>query len=276
MLATSRIKATESKKSGISFITGLSIAVLVCITLFLIFSQTSLEQRETFVDTVLLVTLLSSVTASLITVLRLKSRSNQAKYDISLLIAMGLWFCAESIWAYSFHVLRIEMPYPSIADLLWLLGYAFLSYHYYHSFRVWKRAKVVKLYSVLLAVLFTSLLIGYLIWVSLQSTNVEEFDLATTIVSNLYLVGNGVLLVPAIVIMWSLTRNDIFLLHRILLSLFIIINMLGDVGWVYHQALVPEDEFVSTRMDLEFGIYNFLSRANSRSYLVQQNFRNDK
>ena len=77
-----------------------------------------------------------------------------------------------------------------------------------------------------------------------SNTNVEEFDLATTIVSNLYLVGNGVLLVPAIVIMWSLTRNDIFLLHRILLSLFIIINMLGDVGWVYHQALVPEDEFV--------------------------------
>jgi sugar-specific transcriptional regulator TrmB len=89
----------------------------------------------------------------------------------------------------------------------------------------------------------SSVLIGYLIWISLQSINGEEFDLGTTIVSNLYLVGNDVLLVPAIVIMWSLTRTDIFLLHRILLCLFIIINMLGDVGWVYHQVLVPEDEF---------------------------------
>ena len=51
LLATSRIKATESKKSGVSSITGLSIAVLVCITLFLIFSQAPLEQREMFVDT---------------------------------------------------------------------------------------------------------------------------------------------------------------------------------------------------------------------------------
>ena len=68
-------------------------------------------------------------------------------------------------------------------------------------------------------------------------------DITTTIVSNLYLIGNGVLLVPAIVIIWSLRRRDVLLLHRILLSLFVIINMLGDVGFVYHEILVEETVF---------------------------------
>ena len=67
--------------------------------------------------------------------------------------------------------------------------------------------------------------------------------MVTTFVSNLYVVGEGILLVPAIVILWSLSGRDIFLLHRVLLSLFIILNKLGDVGFVYNELLVDEDAF---------------------------------
>ena len=89
----------------------------------------------------------------------------------------------------------------------------------------------------------TSVLIGILVYLSIQNGGEERFDITTTIVSNLYLIGNGVLLVPAIVIIWSLRRKDVLLLHRILLSLFVIINMLGDVGFVYHEILVEETVF---------------------------------
>jgi hypothetical protein len=34
-----------------------------------------------------------------------------------------------------------------------------------------------------------------------------------------------------------------FLLHRILLSAFIIVNMLGEIGNAHHEALVLEDKF---------------------------------
>src|SRR5690242_7536564 len=41
------------------------------------------------------------------------------------LVALGivLWALAEAMWAYYELVLRVEMPYPSIADLLWFAGY---------------------------------------------------------------------------------------------------------------------------------------------------------
>jgi hypothetical protein len=103
LLATSKIKITDTKKSGILYISALLVAISISITLFLIFAQVPIEQRDVFVDSILLVTLFSSVIASLITVYKVGIRSNQAKYYLSLFIAMALWFCAESIWAYSFH-----------------------------------------------------------------------------------------------------------------------------------------------------------------------------
>src|SRR5258706_6848321 len=44
------------------------------------------------------------------------------------LFAFGilLWAAAEIIWAYYEIVLKIETPYPSLADILWLPGYLVL------------------------------------------------------------------------------------------------------------------------------------------------------
>lgn len=243
MLAASKSATTDTKKSSIIFASALFIAILLTINMYLFFSKLNLDQRAVYIETTLLISLFSSVVVSLITVLKLGLKSKEGKYYLSLVIAMALWFSAESIWAYSQIILKIEMPYPSIGDFFWLLGYAFLSYHYYYSFNVWRQAKIVKLYSIIIAVIIAGILIGSLIYLSLQSSAEGQFDLVTIIVSVLYLVGNGVLLVPAIVIMWSLRKKDILLLHRVLLSVFVIINMLGDIGFTYHEILVEEDIF---------------------------------
>ena len=244
LFAVNKISTIDVKKSGITLITTLSIALLISIILYLFFVKLTPDKSSVFIETTFLVALFSSVAISLVTVLRLGFRSKEGKYYLSLVIAMALWACAESIWTYFELALGIDTPYPSIADFFWLLGYAFLSYHYYHSFRVWKQARIIRLRSLFVSVISTSILIGLLIYFSLQNGNEEGFDLTTTIVSNLYLVGNGILLVPATVILWSLSRRDILLLHRILLSLFVIINMLGDIGFVYHEMLVDKTTFV--------------------------------
>jgi hypothetical protein len=211
--------------------------------LVLFFAKLPLDQRAIYVQIPVLVTQFSCLVASLVTVLRLGLKSSEGRYYLSLVIATGLWSCAQSIWAYSQIILQIEMPYPSIADFLWLLGFAFLSYHFYYSFKVWKQANVVKLYSIIGAIIISGILIGNLIYLSLQSSADEEFDIVTTIVSNLYVLGNGILLAPAIVILWSLSGRDILLLHRVLLCYFIILNMLGDIGFAYNETLVEEDAF---------------------------------
>ena len=42
-----------------------------------------------------------------------------------------LWLCAEASWAYYREGLGVEVPYPSFADLFWLLGYGFFLFHNY-------------------------------------------------------------------------------------------------------------------------------------------------
>ena len=42
-----------------------------------------------------------------------------------LFTGLMFWFSAEVIWAFTRQVLGIEIPYPSIADGAWIVGYGF-------------------------------------------------------------------------------------------------------------------------------------------------------
>lgn len=42
---------------------------------------------------------------------------------ILLSIGIGLYFLGEASWGYIELIMRIEVPFPSIADLFWLIGY---------------------------------------------------------------------------------------------------------------------------------------------------------
>jgi len=50
-------------------------------------------------------------------------------------LGMAFWFLGEVGWAVYTLVLRVEIPYPSIADVAWLIGYVplFISIHLYIS-----------------------------------------------------------------------------------------------------------------------------------------------
>ena len=239
-----RILTADVRTSGIILLTTLFVAILILLGLYLLFANFAPDKSPVFINTANVIAIFSSVAMSLITVHRLGFKSRGGKYYLSLVAGTALWACAHSIWAYYELGLGIETPYPSIADFFWLAGYPFLSYHFYHSFRFWKQARIIRLRSLFISVISTSVPIGLLIYLSLQGSDEGGgFDLTTIIVSNLYVVGDGVLLVPAIVIIWSLRRGDILLLHRILISLFIVIAMLGDVGFVVHEMLVDETTF---------------------------------
>jgi hypothetical protein len=38
-------------------------------------------------------------------------------------IGLGLWFLGETTWAIFTLILGVEIPFPSIADIFWLIGY---------------------------------------------------------------------------------------------------------------------------------------------------------
>lgn len=165
-----------------------------------------------------------------------------------LSIAIALWFSAEILWTYYQVGLGIEVPFPSLADLLWLIGYAFLILHLYKILGILgsKNAnpttvKSLITISAILAVIFgysLALVYGFLDLGSfIVFQNPEELG---NIVLLAYPILDAIIIVPAIAILWSLRKGERQFTHWILISSFIILSTIGDIGFGYSNALGEE------------------------------------
>lgn len=93
------------------------------------------------------------------------------------------------------------MPYPSYADILWLLGYIFVGYHLYPAFHFWNENKRFSENSVFIITIFTALLIQLLVQSSIIT---YSNDIYLIFVDILYHILDGIILIPSIVLLWNL------------------------------------------------------------------------
>jgi hypothetical protein len=135
-----------------------------------------------------------------------------------------------------------------LADLLWLIGYAFLIIHLYKILSILKNnnansttAKSLITISAILAVIFgytLALVYGFL---DLGSFIVfQNPEAVGNIVLLAYPILDAIIIVPAIAILWSLRKGERQFTHWILISSFIILSTIGDIGFGYSNALGEE------------------------------------
>ena len=74
----------------------------------------------------------------------------------------------------------------------------------------------------------------------------DDEDLLGTTLSIAYPILDSILFVPAILVLWSLRKGDLAHTHWILMSLFIIFNGIGDIGFGYGAVLgtVRKEEWI--------------------------------
>lgn len=61
-------------------------------------------------------------------------KKNEKKFWLGFGIGIGLWSIAEILWAILEVILKIELPYPSIADGFWIVGYLPILIAFYFLF----------------------------------------------------------------------------------------------------------------------------------------------
>ena len=155
------------------------------------------------------------------------------KTQIFLVIGIWLWFGAELIFGYYQMWLKTEAPFPSLADPIYLAGYAFFTYYLFRTLKILSHEierEVLILVSLAVAVSF-----GYIMNLSFgvaQLISVEN-EILAMVVSVSYPILDGLLLVPAIVILWSAKKGDSSQNHWVMISLFIVLNAVGDLGFGY-------------------------------------------
>jgi hypothetical protein len=168
------------------------------------------------------------------------------KTHMFLTLGVGLWFVAETIYSFCQSVLRITTPFPSLADPVFLAGYVFFGYYFYSILKLLRKTiqqDIIILVSIAAAVSVTYILnlsfgIGFLL--------ADEEDVLGTGLSITYPILDGILFVPAILVLWSLRKGDLVYTHWILISLFIILNGIGDIGFGYGSVLgtIGKEEWI--------------------------------
>lgn len=203
-------------------------SVLSSISFYLLRSTSNLELLFMYGNLIIIITAGLAVVFSLILILRERKYTGKLKKLVSLFLGIFLWFSGEIIYSYYQSVLRIDIPYPSYADSFYLLGYIFVGYYLYSSFYYWNKKNKLSEGSVFIITIFSALLIHFLVQTSIVN---YSNNIAATLVDIVYHISDGILLIPALVILWNLRHKKIFYIHRSLISLSIILSIFANVGY---------------------------------------------
>jgi hypothetical protein len=153
--------------------------------------------------------------------------------QICIVIGVCSWFIAELIYSYYQLWLNIEAPFPSIADIIYLAGYAFFAFYLFHTLKTFTQKVEREL--LILVSLAVAVSLGYIMNLSFgvaQLISVED-EILTMAVTVSYPILDGLLLVPAISLLWSIGKGDSSKIHWIMISLFVVLNAIGDIGFGY-------------------------------------------
>jgi len=193
---------------------------------------------------------ISSGVAFLVSLIVIKTSSERNDKSFSFLaIGLALWFSAELMYTYYQIVCGISVLYPTIADFIWIAGYFFLGAYFYKTIKIWHETKRVKLYSIVIASFIIAVLVGNQIYLNLSGEDdgpqavqeclgpLQHFPLSSTIFDLSYYVGNGAILIPALVTLSNLRIRDPFFLHRILISIGVVVTFLfGDILFINYAG----------------------------------------
>ena len=205
------------------------LSIISSILIYVLTSTFNLELQFMFSNLIIDISAGLALISLLILILRERIRKSEAKKYVSLFIGILLWFSGEIVYTYYQTVLKIDLPYPSYADILWLLGYIFIGYYLYSAFYFWNENKKFSENSVFIIIFFTTILIHLLVY---SSIIIYSTDIYLILVNILYHIADGAILIPALILLWNLRSQQTLFIHTTLISLSIILNAFADVGYI--------------------------------------------
>lgn len=168
---------------------------------------------------------------------------------LALSIGLALWATGELLWAYLTIVAGVEIPYPGVTDIFYLSGYAFVAAFLFSLYRVSPRAFENKMVVIVIAITIESFFLNFFL-VQLAESIVGYVqptadDWLLLAVSLAYPLLDGILLVPAAVL---ITGYQLGIMNRFSMVLFaaaVVLFAAGDTGFSYsaltdYEALQDE------------------------------------
>lgn len=148
-----------------------------------------------------------------------------------------MWSAAEIMWAYLVLVLGIEIPFPSVADVFYLAGYVLVAVFLFSLYRISSRALENKLVVMVAAITVEAFFLNFFLVQLVESIagfggpTLDEGVLLA--VSVAYPLLDGVLLVPAVVLITGYKLGIMSRFSSLLFAAGIMLLAAGDTGFGY-------------------------------------------
>ncbi len=214
---------------------------------FIVFSNQ--DSRDFFTNWTINAAAAAALSFSIITVITAyKRRVNRFLLEMYIIFTVGLtvWLVAELTWTYFQLVLQIGTPFPSSADAFWLSGYGFFTYFIFRIYNFLSKGNE-KFIAVLVS-LATAIILGYILNLTFGIADLlsaQEGSLAW-LISIAYPILDGILIVPAVLILWSLRGKNVASANWSLLALSLVVVTIADIGFGYSAVInkAGKDEWI--------------------------------
>jgi hypothetical protein len=223
------------------------VVAIVVSNSFIVFSNQ--DSRDFFTNWTIITAASAALSLSIIAVITAyKRRTDKFLLEVYIIFTVGLalWLVAEVTWAYYQLVLQIGTPFPSSADAFWLSGYGFFTYF---MFRIYKfLSKGTEKFIVILVSLAAAIILGYILNLTFGIADLlsAQGGSLAWLISIAYPILDGILLVPAVLILWSLRGKNVASANWSLLALSIVVVTLADIGFGYSAVInkAGKDEWI--------------------------------
>jgi hypothetical protein len=155
-------------------------------------------------------------------------------------IGLVLWFAAELVQTYYEIGVDDEVPFPSIADALWLAGYGPFGYHLFVTYRFFNKS--ARPHNLTIVVAATAGIFGSLVPIIVLNSSLLTDNLLELVVNVLYPSLDAALIVPAIMTFSILRKGRLTAVPWVLLSASILIIAAADSIFGYIAATNPDSE----------------------------------
>jgi hypothetical protein len=202
----------------------------IAIANFILLAAPSIEEQNLYGNIIRPITACASMAFGIIVVYRQGVDGIFGRAFVSLAAGVSLWAIAELIWAYNAIVLGIQVPFPSIADVLWLAGYVPLGFHLFSTSRFYGVAlRKRSTFAVAVTVAaFSSVYIYGLIASSELSGPDAALSMAITVA---YPVLDAIIVVPAVLCVLNSGKGELTAIPWIFISC--ILTVIADAMFGY-------------------------------------------
>jgi sugar-specific transcriptional regulator TrmB len=174
---------------------------------------------------------------------------NMRKIEIqkfkAVFIGIVFWFIGEVTYVTYQFILNIPVPYPSIAEVFYFLGYGFLIYHIYNSFKNIDKSVSINPKAIILVTIGVSL-IPLITIIQMFEAGIDFSSQYIEIAINLlYYILDTIVLVLVILIIYKLPRKDPFIYHWLLFCFSMTLVTFADFGYTY-TSTISEDLILTT------------------------------